>query len=346
MIRLLLAEDSPVQRELLSYVIRKSGAFEIVGSVPDGEEVVREAGRLTPDVVLMDCQMPKLDGIQATRAIMESTPTPIVVMTGSLLGEAVRVTFEAMENGALAVVAKPTAVGSAQHDRTVQELLNTVRLMSAVKVVRRRPQPSNGHVAPVEAVPHRPTRSRLIAIAGSTGAPSILADLLEAARAKVELPILVVQHMAEGFIEGFAGWLQQKSGLKVFVAMAGMQTEPGCVYIAPHGAHMGVEKTGRIMLIGEPPEGGFRPSATRLFSSVADAYGASGVGILLSGMGRDGAAGLLEMRKAGALTVAQDEESCVVFGMPQEAIRLGAVLHVLEPARIADLIVSCNQLAL
>jgi two-component system chemotaxis response regulator CheB len=343
-IRLLLAEDSPVQRELLSYVIQKAGDFEIVAVAKDGEEAVRETERLAPDVVLMDCQMPKLDGIVATRTIMERKPTPIVVMTGSLVGDAVRFSFEAIGNGALAVVAKPTALGTASHERAVEQLVQTTRLMSAVKVVRRWPE-RNG-VAPPKREPldvgHR-VRTRVVAIAGSTGAPAILVDILARIEGKVQAPVLIVQHISDGFVEGFVSWLQERSGMKVELARNGVGTEIGRAYVASDGLHLGVDGQRRLVLSDDPPTNGFRPSANNLFRSVARAFGPGAMGVLLSGMGRDGADGLLELRAAGGITVAQDKESCIVFGMPEEAIRLDAATHVLAPSAAAGLIVASTR---
>jgi two-component system, chemotaxis family, protein-glutamate methylesterase/glutaminase len=344
MIRVLLAEDSAVQRELLMYVIRKNGDFEIVGSATDGEQAVAQTEQLRPDVVLMDCQMPRLDGIAATRAIMERFPTPVVIMTGSLVRDAVSFAFDALENGALAVVAKPTAVGTELHDLTVDQLARTLRLMSAVKVIRRWPAPKA--VTPFQAQPVTSDRTaqktRIVALAGSTGAPSVLDKILVNVGAKTRVPLLIVQHMSDGFVDGFAAWLRQRTGMKIYVAQDGMEAEAGVAYIAPDGFHLGVGANGRLALSSEPPIDGFRPSATQLFRSVARAYGRASMGVLLTGMGRDGADGLLEMRKSGGLTVAQSEETCVVFGMPQEAIRLDAAARVLGPAEIAQLVMSAS----
>lgn len=341
MIRILLAEDSAVQRELLMYVIQKAGDFEIVGTAADGEQAVSQTASLRPDVVLMDCQMPKLDGIAATRAIMERSPTPVVVMTGSLVRDAVSFAFDALENGALAVVAKPTAVGTELHDRTVDQLARTLRLMSAVKVVRRWPvRKATASSEKRVTGSDRTTQTRVVALAGSTGAPSVFDKILTEIGAKCQAPLLVVQHMSEGFIDGFAAWLRQKTGTTIHVAQDGMDTEAGCVYLAPDGLHLGIERTGRLTLSSDPPIDGFRPSATYLFRSIARAYGRASMGILLTGMGRDGAEGLLEVRRAGGLTVVQSEGSCVVFGMPQEAILLDAAMQVLDPAEIAQLVVS------
>lgn len=346
MIRVLLAEDSPVQRELLSYVIRKTGEFEIVASVHDGQEAVEEAERLGPDLILMDCQMPKLDGIAATKAIMERKPTPIVVMTGSYVGDAVKFSFEAIGSGALAVVAKPTAVGSAANERAVEHLVETMRLMSAVKVVRRwRERMPDGETAHGGEAPGHRTRARLVAIAGSTGAPAVVAEILNAVAGKLDAPILIVQHISEGFVGGFALWLQHRSGIAVEVARDGVQARAGCAYVAPDDAHLEIDEKSCLVLKRDPPLNGFRPSATALFQSVARSFGPAALGVLLSGMGRDGAEGLLSMHQRGAVTAVQNEESCVVFGMPQEALRIGAADSALEPAAIAKLIVDATRAA-
>lgn len=341
-IRVLVVEDSAVQQEMLLYLLEEVGHFDVVGTAVNGVEGVSQVERLHPDVVLMDCQMPEMDGIAATRTIMERCPTPVVVMTASLVREDVSITFDAVKSGALAVVGKPTALGAPDHDRLVEQLLRTLRLMSEVKVVRKWPVHQKERRFEDESrPPHCAARARMIALAGSTGAPAVFADILGLIGAKVSAPVLILQHMAEGFVDGFALWLRQKSGMTVCIAQDGVLTEAGCAYVAPDGFHLGVDEGGRIVLTADPAEDGFRPSATRLFKSLAHAFGPASMGVLLTGMGRDGAAGLLDLRRAGGITVAQSEESCIVFGMPREAIRLDAARYVLDPSSIARLVVSC-----
>jgi two-component system, chemotaxis family, protein-glutamate methylesterase/glutaminase len=340
MIRLLLVEDSAVQRELLLYVLEEVGGFEVVGVAADGEDAVTQAAALRPDVILMDCHLPKMDGIAATRVIMETCPTPIVVATATTLRGDVQFTFEAISNGALAVANKPVAPGTPAYDRVAAQLVRTLRLMSEVKVVRRWPVSS----APSPAVrgvvtPPAPRGvAEMVALTGSTGAPGIIAEILAAVGPALHAPILVVQHMTEGFSEGFGLWLTSRTGVPTQLGSDGLQTRPGHVYLAPDNTHMGVDSTGRIQLSTGPEVDGFRPSATHLLNAVAHAYGARGIGVVLSGMGRDGATGLRDLHHAGGLTIAQDEASSVVFGMPAEAIRLGAAAHVLPPGDIAQLI--------
>lgn len=337
MIRVLIVEDSAVQREFLAFVLEESGHFEIVGTAADGEEGVEAVGRLHPDIVLMDCHMPKLDGIGATRIIMEKWPTPIVIASASIVPGEVTLTFDAVKNGALAVVNKPPAFGSPTYDRVAGELVRTLRLMSEVQVVRRWAARSGKAITSARAGVAAAAGSadvRVIAIAGSTGAPGVIAEILTGLAAPGTPPVLIVQHITDGFVEGFAGWLNVRTGMTVTVAQDGQHAQPGCAYIAPDGLQMGIAANGRIVLTADADDDGFRPSGTFLLRSVARAFGAGAIGVVLTGMGRDGSAGLLDLRRAGGVTIAQDEQSSVVFGMPREAIRLGAAEHVLSPAEI------------
>jgi two-component system chemotaxis response regulator CheB len=337
-IRVLLVEDSPVQMQMLSFILEEAGEFEIVGTAADGVEAVEKTGALRPDIVLMDCHMPRANGIEATQRIMERFPTPIVIVSASLQPDDVHLTFEAIRSGALAVMSKPPAFSAPDHDRQKTEMITTLRLMSEVKVVGRRivKRPEISFAQKTLTV--SPHRMDMLAIAGSTGAPSVIADILTVIAPKLNCPVLIVQHIARGFIAGFGGWLMQKSGLTVTLPIDGVEVQPRCVYLAPDDAHMGIDRDGRIRLSASAPEDGFQPSASYLFRSVAKAYGPHAMGVLLTGMGRDGASGLLEMRRAQGLTAVQDEASCVVFGMPREAVRLGAAQHVLAPLHLAALI--------
>ncbi len=239
-------------------------------------------------------------------------------------------------------MSKPPAFGSPSFDRVAGQLVRIVRLMSEVKVVRRWPaQPRLKPPSPPAEIakPATPkaaqTRVNVVALVGSTGAPAVMADILSAVGAASPATFLIVQHMSEGFIAGFASWLTTRTGIPVTIAQDGAQTQPGHGYIAPDGMHMGIDKNGRIALSSEPDDDGFRPSGDYLLQSVARAFGPRAMGVVLTGMGRDGAAGLLELQRAGGLTVAQSEDTCVVFGMPGEAVRLGAAANVLPPDEIA-----------
>lgn len=339
MIRVLLVEDSPSQRCFLRSLLERTGDFRVIGEAQDGEEALRLTKRLRPDILLMDCYMPRVDGLEATHQIMEQCPAPIVLTSARLAPREAEISFEAMRLGALAVVAKPTAAGAPDHDATTAKLLRTLRLMSEVKVVGRRihrsPPPETATTS-APAAPARPVE--ITAIGGSTGAPGVIADILAQLDPAKVSPVLIVQHITEGFSQGFASWLDGKTGLKVCIGAPLMHVEAGHAYIAPDGMQMGVSRSGTIQLTDAPPENGFRPSVSYLFRSVATSYGSRSLGVLLTGMGCDGASGLLAIRQAGGQTIAQSEDSCVVYGMPRAAVQLGAAREILSPNMIARVI--------
>lgn len=334
-IRVLIAEDSAVQRAFLTYLLEETGIFEIAGTARDGAEAVEKTRSLRPDIVLMDCHMPVMSGIEATREIMATAPVPIVIASASTRPDDVEASLEALRHGALSFLCKPTGLDDPDHETRVAELVRTLRLMSEVKVVGRRAVRRVPAIARFRA-PAKP--AAIVGIGGSTGAPGILASILRAIAPDLAVPVLVVQHMTAGFVDGFARWLSGAAELDVTVARHGVLCEPRKVYIAPDGIQMGVDRYGRLRLADEPAMDGFRPSATYLFHSLAQSYGAGAMGIVLSGMGRDGAAGLLALREAGGQTAVQDAASCVVFGMPREALALGAADLALAVADLSQLI--------
>ncbi len=348
MIRVLVVDDSPVARRLLDYILSTDPNMRVVGFACDGEEAVEQTRRVKPDVITMDIRMPRADGFEATRKIMEIRPTPVVIVSASWNSDDVRSTCRVMEAGAVAAVCKPPGLGHPDYERLADELIQTVRLMSEVKVVTRR-RPKVGHrrqrppvVAGSDGVPRR---IEAAAIGVSTGGPPVLQTILSALPRDFPIPILVVQHIARGFLVGMLEWLDKATPLTLRVASDGEPVKAGCVYFAPDGAHMGVNGSRRIALVDEPPEHGVRPSVSFLFRSVADAFGPRAVGVLLTGMGKDGAQELKRLRDLGAVTVAQDEESSVVFGMPGEAVKLGAAAHVLPPSEIARLLLTVTAAA-
>jgi two-component system chemotaxis response regulator CheB len=337
MIRVLIADDSATVREYLAYLLGEDPVLEIVGTARDGVEAVAQAERLRPDVIVMDVHMPRMNGDVATRQIMERVPTRVVIVTASSSRDEASVAFRALGAGAVTVEDKPGGLDHPGQAESARRLVETVKLMAEVKVVRRWPR--RDHAAPPFPAPARPDRTiRVIAIGASTGGPQAVATILAGLPRDLGVPMLVVQHIAPGFTEGLAEWLGQGIRLPVKLAGSGEEVRPGTVYLAPEGQQLGITRNGRIRLTRGAAEDGFCPSASHLFQSVADAYGRSAVGILLTGMGRDGAKGLLTLRQAGGVTLAQDEESSVIFGMPGEAIRLGAAEYVLSPEQIAGMI--------
>lgn len=335
MIRVLVAEDSAVTREFLVALLQRAPGFEVVGAARDGAEAVEEAERLRPDVVVMDVHMPRMDGLEATRRIMAAVPTPIVLVSATTRDEAA-LGFEALKAGAVAVSGKPVGPERPDHETSARAFVDTVRLMSEVKVVRRWPRREARAAAPGRAAPER--RVRLVALGASTGGPAALAQILGDLPSDLEAPILIVQHITPGFASGLAEWLAKETRLRVKLPEPDETVRTGAVYLAPDGVQMGIRPDGRIHLAAGPGGDGLCPSASYLFESVAEAYGRWAMGILLTGMGRDGAAGLRRLRMAGGVTVAQDEATSVVFGMPAEAVRLEAAEYLLPPDGIVRFI--------
>ena len=341
MIKVLIAEDSPVVREFLVHILSSDPDIRVVGTVNNGEEALAGVKHYRPDVITMDIHMPKLDGLEATRRIMETDPTPIVIVSGSADPHDVEMTFRAMQAGALAFMVRPAGIGHPDHEATAKELVQTVKLMSEVKVVRRWPQTRCEPFIPhaVQTLSEKiPAKFNLIAIGASTGGPPVLKIILDMLPKDLPVPVLIVQHMSAGFITSFVEWLAQSSGLPVHVAVHGEKMLSGHVYVAPDECQMRVEHGGKIVLTKDAPENGLRPSVSYLFRSLAEVYGGNVIAGLLTGMGRDGAEGLKLLRDKGAVTFAQDKGSSIVHGMPGEAIKLDAATFVLEPDKIATVL--------
>jgi two-component system chemotaxis response regulator CheB len=328
MIRALVAEDSGTTRRLLVEMLSGDPEVTVIAEARNGREAVEITRRMRPDVVTLDIHMPDMDGFEATREIMTHAPTPIVIVTGSSSPDRVETSMRALQEGALAVLRKPRGPGSATFETEGQEFVATVKAMSGVKVVRRWP------VRPAPAPPPagriiRGSRPRILAVGASTGGPSALQHLLRGLSQDFPVPILVVQHIATGFTKGLADWLDQTCPQAVTVARHDDAFRPGRVYIAPDNRHLGVSPERTAVVSHDPPIGGFRPSATYLFKSVAEAYGASCMAVVLTGMGDDGVNGLREVHRRGGRILVQDKETSVVFGMPGAAIAAALADEVL-----------------
>jgi two-component system, chemotaxis family, protein-glutamate methylesterase/glutaminase len=337
-----VAEDSPTTRLFLVRLLESDPRLSVVGAVADGEQAVDFVGRNRVDVVLMDLYMPRLDGFEATRRLMETHPLPIVVCTSVADPHALDISFRSLEAGAVACIEKPSGrdlPGGA--DSVAARLVETVRLMAEVKVVRRSRRVSPPRRAPTREVDRRRSQELpMVGIGASTGGPPVLQMIFADLPKEFRAPILVVQHIARGFLSGMADWLNATTPLHVQVAAHGSIPMPGHVYLAPDDFHMGVSRSGAIVLTRQPHENGVRPSVSFLFRSLAELRGATAIGVLLSGMGRDGADELKLMRDKGATTVAQDRETSVVHGMPGEAIALGGATQILPAEKIAEALAS------
>ncbi|RJP56018.1 MAG: chemotaxis response regulator protein-glutamate methylesterase [Deltaproteobacteria bacterium] len=345
MIKVLIVDDSAVAREFLVHILGSDPQLEVVGTARDGEEAIEAAMRLKPDVITMDIHMPNRDGFEATLRIMETNPIPIVIVSGSSTVKEAATAFRAVEAGALAVISRPKGIGDPEYERTVRELIQTVKLMAEVKVVRRWPHLKKEQVTQTTAKEIKAALAevKVVAIGASTGGPLVLQAILSRLPKEFPVPVLIVQHMAAGFVHGFAEWLAGSSALPVHVAVNNEPFLPGHAYLSPDGFHIGAGSGNRIMLSQSEPENGLRPSVSYLFRSVAQIFGKNAVGILLTGMGKDGAKELRLMKDKGAITIVQDMESSVVHGMPGEAISLGAATYVLSPGKIADVLISVTN---
>jgi two-component system chemotaxis response regulator CheB len=290
----------------------------------------------------MDVRMPRLDGFAATKEIMIAVPTPIVIVTASFEAREVELAMQALRAGALTVLRKPEGPGSPSFEEVAQKFIATVKAMAAVKVVRHwRPRAPGGAPAALSAA--SPVRGRtLVAIATSTGGPAALNQLLAQLPGDFPIPILIVQHNTPGFMPGLVDWLNGSCDLQVKVAVQGEPIRGHTVYLAPDGRHLGVSAQAKVLLSTAPPIGGFRPSGTYLFDSVAAVAGRAAIAVILTGMGNDGLEGLHAIRRAGGRIIAQDEDSSVVWGMPGAAVAAGLADLVLPldmiPARLVEMI--------
>lgn len=346
MIKVLVVEDSLVIREFLIQILNSDPEIEVVGTARDGEEALISVKQKAPDVITMDIHMPKLNGFDATRKIMENNPTPIIIVSGSSTSEEIATTFHALESGAIAVLRRPAGIGHPEHEVTAKELIQTVKLMSEVKVIRRWPRVQKkaedsqlSSLSPVKLREIAPD-IQLVAIGASTGGPIALQKIISQLPQDFSVPVVIVQHISEGFVKGFAEWLNESSNVPIHVAENGEYLLPGHVYIAPDGYQIAVTGGNRVALRQEEAENGLRPSVSYLFRSVAKSFGHRAIGVLLTGMGKDGAKELKQMKESGAITIVQDKDSCVVFGMPGEAMKLDAATYVFSPEKIAEALIS------
>jgi two-component system, chemotaxis family, protein-glutamate methylesterase/glutaminase len=339
-VKVLIVDDSAVQRMLLVQIVNSGPGIRVVGALDHGRAALDylEIGHELPDVVVMDIHMPNMDGFETTRHIMETRPVPIIICTATADPREMAITFRSMEAGAVACVEKPVALGP-DFDTRRTHLLETVRLMSEVRVVRRWNKQRLVHT-PAQPTAQHQANHTIVGIGASTGGPPVLQTILSKLPKDFPAPILVVQHIAPGFLPGMVEWLNQTTGLCVKLAAHNSHALPGHVYVAPDDLHLGVGPRGYMKLSRESAENGLRPAVSHLFRSLATYVGAHGVGVLLTGMGKDGAAELKLMRDTGAMTIAQDRESSIVHGMPGEAIELGAAVQVLPADKIADCLIT------
>ncbi len=325
MLRVLIVDDSPTARELIQGILKSDPEIEVIGYATNGSEAIGLVDELRPDVVTMDIHMPILNGLDATRKIMSTCPTPIVIVSATTLIHDVQWALKALQAGALTLLAKPAGPSTPGFDASARELIETVKAMAEVKVVRRRDRVPT--VTPSEPVPQPEISRRIqaVAIAASTGGPPALLQVLSCLPVDFPAPILIVQHISAGFTDGFITWLDAALPLTVKIAEQHERLQAGVVYVAPEQQHLGVRGGGEVLLADTEVIGGFRPSATYLFESVGRLFRRNSLGVILTGMGNDGLAGLTTLKSCGGYIIAQDQDTSVVFGMPGEASKAGIV---------------------
>ena len=329
MIRVLLVDDSPLALQILQRLLAGAPDIEVVGTAGNGREALVRVAALDPDVICLDLHMPVMDGLAFTQAVMAERPRPILVVSVSVAAGGSGV-FRLLEAGAVDVLPKPRDFQTADA-RLGAELVRKIRIVAGVRVLRHGVR-TPGEATPPPLVPHAPPR--LVVVGASTGGPQALHAILAALPADFALPMVCVQHIGSEFLAEMVGWLDAATPLRLALARGGERPVAGRVYFAPGGGHLEFDARGTLVLTDGPPCDGHRPSVSVSMRAAAQHFGAGAVGVLLSGMGRDGAEGMASIARAGGVTIAQDEASCVIYGMPAAAVALGAVQHVLPLARI------------
>ena len=352
-IRVLLVDDSPIALTILQRLLQATPDIEVVGAVRNGEEALQAIPLTNPQVICTDLHMPKMDGLRLTEEVMARFPRPILVISASVQEEDSHNVFRLLQAGAVDVFPKPAAGLPTEYEKAKAALVNRIKVLAGVTVFTRRRSPltSPASAPPASSpkpqpVPQSPPTSlagsqldmrapRILAVGASTGGPQALQTILQPLPATFPVPVLCVQHISEGFLQGLVDWLNKECAIAVTVAQSGTLPQPGTVYFPPDGRHLELDPQGRLLVSNQPAVAGYRPSVTLLFQAVAQYYRRAAVGVLLTGMGRDGADGLQAIAQAGGLTIAQDEATSVVFGMPKAAIAIGAAQNVLPLDAIA-----------
>lgn len=329
-IRVLIVDDSVFFREFMRKALGSDPAIEVVGMADDGQEAVSLARSLQPDLITMDLSLPRLGGLEATELIMAYQPTPILVISSYVDNYHADNAVRALAAGALEIVEKPTENGGRDLEAFAQRVSGRVKILAKIRVIRH----IKAKLSRTESPRQTQTRTnKIVAVGASTGGPPALERIFSKLPPDFAAPILLVQHITPGFAEGLVQWLNTTTPLQVKLAEEGERPVSGTVHLAPDGLHLMVE--GGRLAFDDAEHGAHRPSADVLLGSVARAYGPNAVGVLLTGMGKDGALGLHEIRSSGGFTIAQDEATSVVYGMPQAAADLGAASKVLPIDNIA-----------
>lgn len=335
MIRVLLVDDSPVALHILQQLLSLSSDIQVVGTAANGQEALDLLPGLNPDVICTDLHMPVLDGLAFIRVVMAEHPRPILVVSVSVEPDSPNV-FQLLEAGAVDVYPKPRAISDTNKDKLAREFISKIRVLSGVHVFR---HTSRASVVPAFHLPYLQPRGagavQIVVIGASTGGPQAFHAIISGLTPEFPVPVICIQHIGSGFLSEMVTWLNEVSPLPVRKAVHGERPQAGVVYFAPEDAHLEFDQDGNFALTHTSLFDGHRPSVTITMRAVARKFGANAVGVLLSGMGRDGADGMAEINASGGITIAQNEASCVIYGMPKIAVELGVAQHVLHLDHIA-----------
>lgn len=331
-IKLLIVDDSPVSRQLLSYIAETDPFIHLLGYAENGLEAVTFVENTPPDVILMDINMPKMNGFDATRHIMREHPIPIIICSSEYHSLDVHLSFQAIEAGALAILEKPRGLQGTNFEAIVKEYIDTIRTVAEVKLITRQSSSLPSCPPPVHTHDGHEQLKKIdvLGIGSSLGGPQTLKEILLKLHTPFRVPIIIVQHITPGFTEGFASWLNQEVEINVKIATHQEMAIANTVYIAPSNCQICLDKKKQILLTKDESINSLCPSISHFFHSLAINYGEKAAGMILTGMGRDGVNELLLMKQKGALTIAQGSQGCIMFGMPREAIHIGSATHILN----------------
>jgi two-component system chemotaxis response regulator CheB len=338
-VRVLIADDSPLFVDWLVETMRADPALELVGVANNGQEAVTMTGQLHPELIIMDVRMPVMNGLEAIEAIMAQYPTPILVVTAEARGKEDALVFDALQRGALDLLPKPD--NWEQSGTCIADLCEHMKLLASIPVVHHLEGTRRQRLARAANIQRwiRPPKTgRTVGIVASTGGPAALAQLLSCLPDRLAASITIVQHLQEGFVDSFVDWLDAVSPIPVELARDREPLQVGTAYVAPNNTHLLVTAAERLRLERSPPLDGFCPSGNRLLSSLAESYRNNAVGVVLTGMGSDGADGLLAIAEAGGTTIIQDGRSAVVDGMPAAARHAVSEAMVLSLEEIAQVL--------
>ncbi len=350
-IKVFLVEDSPVALTILQRVLNSASGIKVVGTAKNGVIALEEIPLLKPDIVCTDLLMGKMDGLELTRQLMATYPIPILVISQVVTNNDTQKIGQLLEAGVLDVFPKPKTGFIQDYEKQQEGLIQKIKLLSGVKVFSK----SNKSLVLPEIKPEPPiefkynnhlvsnTNYKIVTIGVSTGGPQALRTIFQSLPNNFPLPIVCIQHISEGFLSSLINWLNGDSLLKIKVAENGEFPLPGKVYFAREGYHLELDSQGRFIYSNAPPINNHRPSVNHTFNSIAQFYGKNTIAILLTGMGRDGASGMEKLYRIGAMTIAQDEATSIIFGMPKEAIDLGVVRKVLPLSRIPTFLIQLTQ---